>query len=85
MEKVVQINKVIKEFFEKNKNVKEIRAKELMPEFIKAGIFNSNNKDGRPIRDELRKLDHLKQLDLIPYVFADRKEKNTNWYFCNKK
>lgn len=77
------INKVIKTYFEKNSNIQKVLAKDLMPDFIKAGIFNSDQRDGLPIRKELRKLDSKKQLSLIPYVLAERKSKNTNWYFVN--
>ena len=81
MGKTDQINKVVKEYFDKNTSVSEIPAKDLMPYFIKAGIFNQDHRNGLPIRKELRALDAKNQLHLIPFVFADRKAVNVNWYF----
>lgn len=81
MEKISQINAVIKFFFEKNKLTSEILAKELMPNFVKVGIFVEDVKNGLPLRKILRKLDEQNQLHLIPFVYADRKAKNINWYF----
>ncbi len=81
MEKIAQINQVIAAYFENNKSVFEIPARDLMSHFIKAGIFPHDHKNGLPIRRELRKLDDNKQLYLIPFVFPDRKATNVNWYF----
>lgn len=81
MEKINKINQVVKDYFDKNSSVSEIRAKELMPNFVKAGIFTEDVKNGLPLRKILRKLDEQNQLHLIPFVYADRKEKNVNWYF----
>ena len=78
-EKISKINQVLEEYFKNHSQ--RILAKDLMPEFIKAGIFSKDNKNGLPIRKLLRELDKKKELDKIPYVFPDRKEKNTNWYF----
>lgn len=85
MEKVGLINQVLKQYFEKNSSVQTIPAKDLMPQFIKAGIFVRDNKNGLPIRNILRKLDEGKELHLIPYVLAERKLKNTNWFFTRTK
>jgi hypothetical protein len=81
MEKVEQINQVIKAYFEKNKTVSEILAKDLMPEFVKAKVFAEDKKNGLPIRTILRKLDKSNDLHLIPFVYADRKPTNVNWFF----
>lgn len=81
MEKISQINAVVKSFFEKNKSVSEILAKDLMPDFVKAGIFKEDKKNGLPIRTILRKLDEQNQLHLIPFVYAKRNAANVNWYF----
>ncbi|MGM0580734.1 MAG: hypothetical protein ACQETL_08640 [Bacteroidota bacterium] len=75
------INRVIEEFFEKNSDIDEIQAKELMPFFVKQGIFEKDHRNGLPIRNILRNLDKAKQLNKIPYALARRKIKNTNWYF----
>ncbi len=78
---ISKINHVIKEYFESNPQISKIRSKDLMPYFIKAGIFNKDHRNGLPIRDVLRNLDENNQLDKIPYVLPERKTKNTNWYF----
>lgn len=41
-----KINQVIASFFEKNPSITKIRAKELMPYFIAAGIFFHDHKVG---------------------------------------
>lgn len=81
MEKIDRINQVVKEYFDKNTSVSEIPAKDLMPYFVKAGVFVQDHRNGLPLRNLLRSLDAKNQLHLIPFVFADRKAKNVNWYF----
>ncbi len=81
MDKIPAINKAIAEYFDLNKSVDEIRAKDLMGWFIRKGIFNSDQRKGRPIRDILRDLDRKNQLHKIPAVYVDRKAKNRYWYF----
>jgi hypothetical protein len=78
------INSVIEAYFIKNMTITIIPAKELMPEFIAAGVFNKDVKNGKPIRDVLRELSKTNQLQLIPYVHAEQKEQNTYWYFIPK-
>lgn len=84
-QKIKAINKELKLYFEQNPHAGKIPAKDLMPLFIKAGIFNKDHRNGLPIRDLLRKLDKAEQLRLIPYVLAERKGVNTNWYFAKAK
>jgi hypothetical protein len=84
-QKIISINEVLKLYFEQNAKAGKIPAKDFMPVFIKAGIFNKDHRNGLPIRDLLRKLDKAEQLHLIPYVLAERKEVNTNWYFAKAK
>ena len=79
--KIEQINKVVKDYFMKNPSVSEIQAKDLMPDFIKAGIFAADRKNGLPIRGILRELDGEGKLDLLPNLKRVRKSKNTYWYF----
>ena len=81
MEKIAQISQVVAAYFEMNSSVPEVLAKNLMPYFIKAGIFSQDQRDGLPLRKILRKLDDNNQLHLIPFVYADRKATNVNWYF----
>lgn len=80
-EKITQINKVIHDYFELNKSVIMIPAKDMMPYFIKAGVFPKDERNGLPIRRILRRLDESKQLSKIPFVIAERKQVNTNWFF----
>lgn len=80
--KIEKINKVLADYFAKNKNVTRVRALDMMDEFVKAGIFKSDSeRAGLPIRSLLRELDRNNLLDLIPYIVVERKEKNRNWYF----
>lgn len=81
MNKIDLINQVVKLYFDHNRSQVEVPAKDLMPYFIKAGTFVKDEKNGLPIRKVLRDLDKKNQLHLIPFVYADRKKINTNWYF----
>jgi hypothetical protein len=81
MSKTNQINKVLQEYFEVNKSISVIPAKDMMPYFILAGVFEKDNKNGKPIREVLRRLDAKNELHQIPFVHAERKETNTNWFF----
>ncbi len=81
-EMIAAINQVLKEYFNRHPEVNEIVAKEMMPIFMENGIFNNNPSDGLPIRKLLRELDEDDELYRIPYVYPERKEKNTYWYFC---
>jgi len=83
MDRVDEINVVINEFFKCSPTLALIPSKDLMPEFIKAGVFSKDHKNGRPIRDLLRDLDKANMLYRIPAVHAVRKLKNTYWYFSN--
>jgi len=80
-DRITLINQVISDYFEHNPREKILPAKDLMPYFIKAGIFKKDHRKGLPIRKILRKLDELNQLDRIPYTYAERKDENTYWYF----
>lgn len=81
-ERIHRINQVLEDYFKHNPN--KVQAKELMPLFIKNGIFAKDNKDtpGLPIRNLLRKLNKNNELKRIPYVIAEHKTKNINWYFA---
>jgi len=78
----LRIKRCVNEFFDSN-NLSIIEAKELMPQFIKMGIFKSNYQDGLPIRDFLRHLEEEKQLRLIPQALYQQKDTNMNWFFIN--
>jgi len=83
--KINNINNVIKSYFEQNSAKSIVSAKDLMTDFIRAGIFTKDVKHGLPIRELLRELDKTNKLDLIPSAYAERKETNTNWYFVPSK
>lgn len=84
-QKIKKINEVIGQYFETNKDSQKVPAKNLMPQFIKAGIFIKDHRRGLPIREILRELDSQNELSRIPYVFPERKTKNTYWYFVPVK
>jgi hypothetical protein len=75
-----RIKRCVKEFFDTHIKT-EIEAKELMPLFIKNGIFNSNPQNGVIIRDFLKHLEKENYLNLIPQALYQQKNTNKNWYF----
>ncbi len=81
MDKITKINLVLKDYFDLNKSVKKIPARDMMPYFVLAGVFSKVEKDGLPIKHLLKKLDANNQLKLIPFAHADRKSVYTKWYF----
>ncbi len=84
MHKLTQINLVLKDYFDLNKSVKVIPAKNLMPYFVLAGIFLKDEKNGLPIHYLLKKLESKNQLNFIPFATAIKKEVYTKWVFENK-
>lgn len=84
--KIDKINQVLADYFEKNKGVKRVPALDMMDYFVAAGIFNMDyDRPGLPIRKVLRELDENNQLDLIPFVEVERKDRNRYWYFAPVK
>lgn len=84
MHKQTQINLVLKDYFDLNKSVKKIPAKNMMPYFVLAGIFSKDEKNGLPIHYLLKKLDKQNHLGFIPFATAIKKEVYTKWIFENK-
>ncbi len=82
---IPNINKAVEAYFTKYPSLSKVAAKDLMPFFIKEGIFEKDHRNGLPIREILRELDRKKQLHLIPSVLAERKNVNTNWFFINSE
>ena len=80
-----RIDQIVRDYFEVNKTVSEILAKDLMPLLIKKGVFTKDHKNGLPIRNLLRQLDAENKLGLIKNVKVVRNNINRNWYFINKK
>lgn len=84
--KIARINEVVKAYFENNPSVDKISAMDLMPEFVKDGIFNKDyEREGLPIRNLLQELDRNNELDKIPSLLPERKPINTYWYFQRPK
>ena len=79
--RIGRIDQIVRDYFDENPSSKEIAAKDLMPLFIKKGVFKKDNKEGKPIRDLLRELDEAGKLHLLRYIKVDRKVINRNWYF----
>lgn len=80
---IAQINEVIAEYFNTTKE-DCIAAKDIMPALINAGVFTKDTKKGLPFRKVLRALDEENALDKIPFVHAERTEKNTYWYLVRE-
>ncbi|HMU46472.1 MAG TPA: hypothetical protein PKC72_08900 [Chitinophagaceae bacterium] len=78
---VGRIDQIVRDYFEKNKSVKEIMAKDLMPLLIKKGIFKKDHRKGLPIRKILRELDTDNKSYLIKNLRVEQKSINRNWYF----
>ena len=78
-----KINEALKEYFSLPSSPKKVKAKSLMRSFMDKGIFPSNHRDGSPLRKYLRKLDDNNMLDLIPYVWVERKDSNRYWFFVD--
>jgi len=83
-ENIAKINEVIAQYFEGNTNIDWIPAKSIMPELIKAGVFNKDEKKGLPIRKVFRKLDKAAQLNKIPAIHAERRSENVYWYLVRE-
>ena len=64
--KIVKINQVLANYFKKNNSVYEVRAKDMMDEFVKAGVFKADDEHapGLPLRKLLRELDSTNQLNI---------------------
>jgi len=80
---IVQINEVIAEYFKTHKE-NWIAAKDIMPDLIKAGVFTKDHRKGLPLRKVLRKLDQENALNKIPFLHAERNEKDTYWYLVRE-
>ncbi|MBQ8366416.1 MAG: hypothetical protein IJX40_01620 [Alistipes sp.] len=80
-ERIVGINKILKEHFKTNKG--KVEAQSLMPLFVDAGIFDKKYRySGKKLRTFLRGLRDKNELWKIPYIQAEKKQKNTFWYFA---
>ena len=80
-EKIIRINQIVKDYFNNPNHPRKVVAKELMGLFLADGIFSSNSNDGLPLRKIFRDLDKKNMLSMMPYLVAERKPKNINWFF----
>jgi phage anti-repressor protein len=80
-DKIKLINEVVRSFFQGNKDINKIAAKELMLDFKKANIFGGQDETGKQLRELFRDLKKEKQLKQIPALLGEPKGKNTFWYF----
>jgi hypothetical protein len=81
LHKIARIDQVVNDYFQQHPAMKEVAAKELMPNFIAQGVFFKDQKRGAAIRDLLRRLNSDGKLHLLRYCKVVRKEVNKNWYF----
>jgi len=82
--KIGRIDQIVRDYFEKNKSIEEVPAKDLMNLFIQKGIFLRDYKNGLPVRTILRGLDKENKLHLLKHVKVVRNTVNRNWYFRRK-
>ncbi len=80
--KIGRIDQVVRDYFEANPSMKEVPAKNLMPLFIKKGIFKKDHREGFPIQKLLRELESENKLYLLKYAKMDMKVINRSWYFA---
>jgi hypothetical protein len=81
LNRIGRLDQIIKDFFEENPDIQEIPAKDLMPLFIKKGIFLQDHRNGFPIRILLNELDKENQLHLFKQIKVIRHTENKHWYF----
>jgi hypothetical protein len=81
LHKIGRIDQIVRDYFETNESESEVMAKDLMPLFIKKGIFLKDQKKGLPIRELLRDLDKENKLYLLKHVKVVRNDVNSNWFF----
>jgi hypothetical protein len=81
---IENINQVIETYFKAHIDTSIVPVKELMQEFIAAGVFKKDVKNGKPIRDVLKQLNKSNELAQIPYAHAIQNGDDTYWYFVPK-
>lgn len=82
LNKARQISVYAQEFCVNN-GVRGIKPKHLLPYLVEKGVFNQiDTRNGRDLREVLRKVDDANQLgELIPQASVERKSKNRFWFF----
>lgn len=81
MKKIAQINIILNEYFEHNKNVQEVPVAFMMSYFVLAGIFKDDHSKGKNLKNFLRRLEDKKQLHLIPFAKVEQKNILKKWFF----
>lgn len=81
MKKTTQINIVLKEYFELNKNVQKVPVAFMMPYFVLAGIYKNDDSKGTSIKNLLRNLESKQALHTIPFAKSYKGKVYTKWYF----
>ena len=85
LHRIDRLDKIIKDFFEENPHINAIAAKDLMPLFIKKGIFLQDHRNGFPIRILLNELNREKKLQLFRYTKVVRHADESAWYFTRAR
>ena len=82
IKKVTRINEVVKEYFRSHPEINIIPATNLMPIFIRKGIFLKDTENGLPVRVILRELYKSEKLDLLKDTFVIIEKRS--YYFYKK-
>ena len=77
---IVKMGYVIQKYLLEN-NLFDVSPPQLMDLLIDQGYFKYDIREGKPLRDVLRKLDDNDMLYLLPQVRVDRMEVNRRWFF----
>lgn len=84
MYKIGRIDQIVRDYFDANRSVREVAAKDLMSLFIQKGIFLKDHRNGFPIRYLLDQPDTGNKLHLLKHGKVIRREVNRNWYFTKR-
>jgi hypothetical protein len=69
---VGRIDQIVRDYFSDNPQIEQVRAKDLMPLFIKREIFNKDYRDGLLIRNIFRELDKEQLQHLLQHCKVQR-------------
>ncbi|RZJ30282.1 MAG: hypothetical protein EOO48_05360 [Flavobacterium sp.] len=77
---IVKMGYAIQKYLEQT-NRFDVTPPELMDLLIEQGYFKYDVREGKPLRDVLRKLDDDDMLYLLPQLRVDRMDVNRRWFF----
>lgn len=80
-ERVKALDRLIQEFLHKTNQNGMVKPKDVMPYLIEKGVYKSDNRNGNPLRKDLRKLKDMNMLNRITGLVIKPKTRNTYWYF----